>query len=79
MACNCIETVDAMLAERNTRITLPIMFSPDQTARPMIVTEQIETGRGKAKACGMFATFCPFCGVKIEAETPSTLNLEGKA
>lgn len=62
--CNCIETVDAMLAERNTRITLPIMLGEDQTPRPMIVTEQIQTGRGKRKAVGMFATFCPFCGVK---------------
>lgn len=65
MTCECITTVDAMLAERNTRIALPIMLGADQTARPMIVTEQIETGRGKQKAVSMFATFCPFCGVKI--------------
>jgi len=65
MTCDCITTVDAKLAERNTRITLPIMLGADQTARPMIVTEQIETGRGKQKAVSMFATFCPFCGVKI--------------
>lgn len=65
-ACDCISTVDAMLAERNTRIMLPIMMGADQTARPMIVTDQIETGRGKKKACGMFATFCPFCGLKYE-------------
>ncbi|MCA0208153.1 MAG: hypothetical protein LCH74_03735 [Proteobacteria bacterium] len=63
MACDCISTVDAMLAERNTRIMLPIMLGGDQTPPPMIVTEQIETGRGKKKASGMFATFCPFCGV----------------
>jgi hypothetical protein len=66
MACDCITTVDAMLAERNTRIMLPIMLGPDQTPRPMIVTEQIEGGRGKKKAVGMFATFCPFCGVRYE-------------
>ncbi len=64
-ACNCIEEVNAKLAERNTRIMLPIMFGADQTPRPMIVTDQIETGRGKKKACGMFAAFCPFCGIKI--------------
>lgn len=63
MACNCIETVDAKLAERNTRIMLPIMLGRDQTPRPMIVTDQIVSGRGKPKACGMFATYCPFCGV----------------
>lgn len=69
MGCNCIGTVDAMLAERNTRIMLPIMLGADQTARPMIVTDQIETGRGKKKACGMFATYCPFCGLKYEPES----------
>lgn len=65
MTCNCIETVDAMLAERNTRLTQPIVFSDNQAPRLMIVTEQIESGRGKKKACGMFATFCPFCGVSM--------------
>lgn len=68
MTCNCIDTVDAMLAERNTRIMLPIMLGSDQTPRPMIKTEQIETGRGKKKAVGMFATFCPFCGIKINED-----------
>lgn len=63
--CNCIEVVNAQLAQRNTRIPLPIMLGSDQTQRVMIVTEQVETGRGKKKACGMFATFCPFCGVQL--------------
>lgn len=68
MTCSCIADVDAMLAERNTRIMLPIMLGADQTSRPMIVTEQIEKGRGKKKAVGMFATFCPFCGVKYQRD-----------
>lgn len=68
MACDCIQTVDTMLAEHNTRIMLPIVFG-DQTPRVMIVTDQIETGRGKKKAVGMFATFCPFCGVKYPERT----------
>lgn len=65
MPCNCIETVDAMLAEHNTRITLPLILSEDQTPRPMIRTEQIQSGRGKKPAVSMFATFCPFCGVSL--------------
>lgn len=67
MTCDCIATVEAKMAERNTRIMLPIMLGSDQTIRPMIVTQQIETGRGKLKACGLFATFCPFCGVSYGA------------
>jgi hypothetical protein len=60
--CKCIDDVDAKLAERNTRVMLPIMLGADQTPRAMIVTEQVETGRGKKKAVGMFASYCPFCG-----------------
>jgi hypothetical protein len=55
-----------MLAERNTRIMLPIMLGADQTARPMVVTDQIKSGRGQKRAVGMFATYRPFCGVKYE-------------
>lgn len=66
MTCNCIETVNAKLASYNTRILLPIMLGSDQTERVMIRTEQIETGRGKKKEVGMFASFCPLCGIKYE-------------
>ncbi len=62
--CKCIDKVDAMLSDRNTRIMLPIMLGADQMARPMIVTDQIQSGRGKQKAVGMFASHCPFCGTK---------------
>lgn len=68
MTHKCFDDVDALLAERKTRLTFPIMLGGDQTPLPMIVTEQIETGRGKKKACGMFATFCPFCGVNLKGE-----------
>jgi hypothetical protein len=71
MACDCIARVDAMLAERNTRIKLPLILQSgdwDNTPMPMIVTEQIETGRGKKKAVGMFASFCPFCGVSYKPQ-----------
>ena len=56
---------------RAAAIMLPIMLGADQTARPMIVTDQIQSGRGKQKACGLFATFCPFCGVSYQQEQPA--------
>lgn len=70
MTCTCIETVNAKLGPRNTRLTLPIVFNrkEGEPERLMIVTEQIETGRGKAKAAGMFASYCPFCGTKYQSE-----------
>ncbi|KAA0684566.1 hypothetical protein DTW90_36110 [Neorhizobium sp. P12A] len=68
MTCNCIETVNEKLATRNTRLVLPIVFrpvgSPDMPDKVMVCTEQVEKGRGKEKAVGMFSTYCPFRGVK---------------
>lgn len=77
MTCDCIPVVDKKLAERNTKLLQPITFSslsdPTEPTRLMVVTEQVETGRGKQKAVGMFATYCPFCGVPY-VRTPA----EGK-
>lgn len=67
-SCNCIDVVDAMLAERNTRLVQAITLRPVRT-RLMIATEVIEKKRG-ARAVGMFPTFCPFCGIAYE---PSNL------
>lgn len=67
--CNCIDVVDAKLAERNTRLVRAITLRPFGT-RLMIATEIIEKKRG-ARAVGMFPTFCPFCGVEYEPAAPA--------
>jgi hypothetical protein len=66
MACNCVEIVNEKLKERNTRLTQAMMFGEVKHDRLMLETEQLETGRGKAKAVSMFLTYCPFCGVKYD-------------
>lgn len=68
MRHKCFDEADEMLAKRNTRLTFPIMLGSDQTKLPMIVTEQIEKGRGKQKAIAMFASYCPFCGANLHYE-----------
>lgn len=75
--CNCIAEMDEKLREHNTRLTIPIAFS--MTGKPLptmlyVCTEQIETGRGKKKACLAVATYCPFCGEKYEVEEALTTN-----
>ncbi len=63
MACDCLDKVDEMLASRNTRLVQAIRFGkPDGNPNLMLQTEQIEKGRGKPKAVGMFLSHCPFCG-----------------
>ncbi|MBV8971212.1 MAG: hypothetical protein JO290_02855 [Sphingomonadaceae bacterium] len=65
MACDCIALLDAKLVEHNTRIKLPLIITPDLPVLPMIETEQVESGMGKKRAIGLFATYCPFCGDKL--------------
>lgn len=74
MACKCADDIDTMLASRNTRLSRAIVFSGNREDNPnlMLVTEQVETGRGKKKAATMFLTFCPFCGVRYEAQSLAT-------
>lgn len=79
MACNCVDEIDAKLATRNTRLTQALVFSGGRDGNPnlLLQTEQIETGRGKQKAVGMFLTFCPFCGVRYEQEDIASALREG--
>ena len=69
MACGCIDIVNEGLALRNTQVAVPMVFGSDRTARAMIETEQVKTGRGQQKAAALFAAFCPFCGAKYEGES----------
>lgn len=61
MRCECIETVNAELAPRNTKIVIP-MFGPQ---RPFVETCKLDDKK-RGKPVGLFASFCPFCGVKYE-------------
>jgi hypothetical protein len=72
MRCNCVETVNAKLASCNTRLSQALVFDGARdNPNLMVVTEQIESGRGKKKAATMFLTYCPFCGSRYEPPVSS--------
>lgn len=70
MTCTCANEVDAKLKTRNTILERAILFGAERPGNPNLIlrTVQVERGRGKPKAVAMLLTFCPFCGVKYEAD-----------
>lgn len=74
--CQQYSQIEKALAERNTRIGVGFVLTDEGLdAKPIIMTEQIEKGRGKPKALVLFPTYCPFCGKpyrsKSDAEEPT--------
>ena len=68
--CDCREKADAALKAANTRIEMIFMLSGNRVGMPWpISTVQIEKGRGKPKAMGLIASFCPLCGVSLKRES----------
>ena len=63
MSCDCMEKANKALAPHNTRIeqVFSVMGSGLRLRWP-ISTKQVEKGRGKPKAMGLFASYCPLCG-----------------
>jgi hypothetical protein len=74
MACECIAEVNAKLAEHNAQVHVPMFIigrKPGAEPGPRVFVETIkldEKRRGKPPA--LFATFCPFCGIRYEGKEP---------
>ncbi|MNI17824.1 hypothetical protein D3C73_712120 [compost metagenome] len=64
-ACDCIDKVNALLAEQNAEIVATLgLFGARR--RPAIETAKVES-RKRGKSPRLIASFCPFCGEKYEA------------
>lgn len=71
--CDCMTTMDAKLAQHNSRLQVSFSFSRGDggsATTPYIGTEKINP-RNRNK-CGVVASFCPFCGEKYGAPALST-------
>jgi len=66
--CECLEKVDAQLAQYNTRVGTALSLSEDMSQMwvdIVISSEKVEKKkRGRART--IVAAYCPFCGVKRE-------------
>lgn len=68
MPCNCLSNMDAMLADRNTRLIHSVSLGVDGQlgfTRPVLETEKVDP-RKKGRHARVVPTFCPFCGTRYE-------------
>lgn len=73
MACDCYEKANKALGDHNTKIASYFTLDDNRVRRTWpIETVQLEKGRGKAKAMGLFASFCPLCGVSLRQQPTGT-------
>jgi hypothetical protein len=80
MPCECIDQMNAKLADHNTELDLTLCFPRDSSpsfVRPSIATKKIESRVRKGPAIAI-PTYCPFCGGRYEPE-PAAPKLEGGA
>lgn len=73
MACDCIDVMDAKMAEHNTRLISTFMFPRDGSpsfSQVTLATEKLNT-RNRTKVSAI-ATFCPFCGVRYRPQPEAT-------
>jgi hypothetical protein len=70
MNCKCITEIDAKLKDQNLSLNCLSWVMPSFTAVVTLKTEWIDDAKApkgkKRRPPGMFACYCPFCGVKIE-------------
>ena len=60
----CVKRINALLVDQNTVIAEAISFSNPEREMIQIVTAKANQSK-RGKPSNFFASFCPFCGVKL--------------
>lgn len=62
---DCIGNINQQLKDHNTRIAEAISLSAEPRELIQIATVKLDSSNRK-KPANLFATYCPFCGVKLK-------------
>lgn len=65
MTHDCVQRINALLADKNTAIATAISFS-DQGRELIQITTCKKDSKVRGKPVLFFASYCPFCGVKLD-------------
>lgn len=66
---DCVEKVNEQLAAYNTR--LASAFSLSDQSRELIPLLTVKADdKVRRKPVNLYASYCPFCGLKLEKDTP---------
>ena len=65
MSHDCVKRINALLVDQNTVISEPISFGNVGREMIQIVTAKANPAK-RVRPSNFFASYCPFCGVKLE-------------
>lgn len=61
---DCVAHINKMLLDKNTEIATAISFSDMSRELIQVATVKADVSK-RGKAAAFFASYCPFCGVKL--------------
>lgn len=69
MNCDCVDKIDEKLAEKNLRLACTALSGEDYSLRVYLKADWIDRNKAprgdKNRPPNMYASHCPWCGVKI--------------
>lgn len=71
--CNCIEEINTLLADRNSKLATTIRFGSKPGEPSVLVTIQCDkiNTRAKGRPPAIVPSFCPFCGISFAPSSPA--------